>query len=186
MTAPAAGRDQPRTATRRTGLGDRLTRRQHGEQPGPFRRAGLLALGVITAAGLAVDAYVHADLASNYASAGTAISQSALFLIEAGAASAAALIVLVIGRRAGFALAALVAASALAAILVYRYVNIGPLGPLPNMYEPAWYPEKTTAAVAEAVALAASVAGLLWLQLHRPGRHRRSVPGPGQPGQHDG
>jgi hypothetical protein len=38
------------------------------------------------------------------------------------------------------------------------------------MYEPAWYPEKTTAAVAEAAAAGASVAGLLWHQLlHRSG-----------------
>jgi hypothetical protein len=166
MSAPAAGHDQPRTVTRHTGLTDRLIRRHRNQQSGPLQRAGLLALQLITAAGLAVDAYVHADLASAYQSAGTAISQAALFRIEAGAASAAALIVLVIAGRAGFALAAVVAASALAAILVYRYVDIGSLGPFPNMYEPVWYPEKTTAAVAEAVAVAASVAGLLWIQLH--------------------
>jgi hypothetical protein len=147
-----------------------LIRRHRGEQFGPLQRAGLLALQLITAAGLAVDAYVHADLASNYQSTGTGVSQAALFRIEAGAASAAALIVLVIAGRAGFALAAVVAASALAAILVYRYVDIGSLGPFPNMYEPVWYPEKTTAAFAEAVAVAGSVAGLLWLQLRRPGR----------------
>jgi hypothetical protein len=182
MSAPAAGHDQPRTATRHTGLVDRLIRRHHDEQSGPLQRAGLLVLRVITAAGMAVDAYVHADLASNYASAGTAISQSTLFLIEAGAASAAALIVLAIGRRAGFALAALVAVSALAAILVYRYVDIGTLGPLPNMYEPAWYPEKTTAAVAEAIATVASVAGLLWHQSHRPGRQHRTATGSGRSG----
>jgi hypothetical protein len=175
VPSPAAGHDQPRTAARHTGLADRLTRRHHDEQFGPLQRAGLLALRVITAAALAVDAYVHADLAANYASAGTAISQSTLFLLEAAAASAAALIVLVIGRRAGFALAALVAVSALAAILVYRYVDIGTLGPLPNMYEPVWYPEKTTAAVAEAVAAVASVAGLLWYQSHRSGRHHRGA-----------
>jgi hypothetical protein len=174
MPAPAAGHGQPRTGTRRAGLAGRLTRGHRGEQAGPLLWAGLLALRVIAAAGLAVDAYVHADLAANYASTGTAISQSTLFLIEAGAASAAALIVLAIGRRAGFAVAALVAASALAAILVYRYVNIGALGPFPNMYEPAWYPEKTTAAVAEAAALGASVAGLLCYQLLRtPGRHHQ-------------
>ena len=165
MPAPAAGHDQPRTATCHAGLASRLIRGQHGEQAGPLLWAGLLALRVITAAGLAVDAYVHADLAANYASTGAAISQSTLFLIEAGAASAAALIALAIGRRAGFAVAALVAASALAAILVYRYVDVGALGPFPNMYEPAWYPEKTTAAVAEAAAAGASLAGLLWHQL---------------------
>ena len=175
MTAPAAGHDQPRTAAPRTWLTRRVIRRRNDAQSGPIHRAGLGVLALITAAGLAVDAYTHADLASNYASAGTSISQSTLFLVEAGAASAAALIVLVTRNRAGFALAALVAASALAAILVYRYINVGPLGPFPNMYEPAWYTEKTTAAIAEAVALAGSVAGLLWLQLSRPGQRRSAA-----------
>jgi hypothetical protein len=46
----------------------------------------------------------------------------------------------------------------------------GDLGGTENMYEPAWYPEKTTAAVAEAAAAGTSVAGLLWHQLlHRSG-----------------
>jgi hypothetical protein len=126
------------------------------------QRAGLLILQLVTAAGLAVDAYCHADLASAYDGIQGSISQGALFRIEAGAASAAALIVLVAGRRTGFALAAVVAASALGAILLYRYVNVGSLGPLPNMYEPVWFPEKTTAAVAEAAATVAAVGGLSW------------------------
>jgi hypothetical protein len=182
VSVPAAGHGRPHTATRDTGLVGRVIRRHRDEQSGPLQRAGLLVLQLTAAAGLAVDAYVHADLASAYQSAGTAISQGALFRIEAGAASAAALIVLVIAGRAGFALAAVVAASALAAILVYRYVDIGRLGPFPNMYEPVWYPEKTTAAVAEAVAVAASVTGLLWYQLHRPGRQHRSATKPGRSG----
>src|ERR1700722_11523260 len=102
MPAPAADH-RPTTATHgTTGLTGRLMRRQH-EQSGPLARAGLFALALITAAGLAVDACVHADLASNYASAGSTISQSTLFLLEAAAAAFAALFVLVIGRRAGFA-----------------------------------------------------------------------------------
>jgi hypothetical protein len=126
-------------------------------RPGP----GLLLLRLITAAGLAVDAYVHADLAPAYDGITATVSQGTLFRVEAGAASLAALLVLVLGRRAVFALAALVAASALAAIIVYRYVNIGPLGPLPNMYEPVWFGEKTTAAIAEAVATVAAVIGVI-------------------------
>ena len=183
MSVPEARHGLPHTTTtRHTGLVGHVIRRHRDEQSSPLQRAGLLILLLITAAGLAVDAYVHADLASAYQSAGTAISQAALFRIEAGAASAAALIALVIAGRAGFALAAVVAASALAAILIYRYVDIGRLGPFPNMYEPVWYPEKTTAAVAEAVAVAASVTGLLWYQLHRPGRHNRSATRPGRSG----
>jgi hypothetical protein len=122
--------------------------------------AGLLLLRTVTAAGLAVDAYVHADLASAYDAITASISQGTLFLIEAGVASLAAFLVLVFGGRAWFALAALVAASALGALLLYRYVDVGPLGPLPNMYEPVWFPEKTTTAVASAVALVAAVCGL--------------------------
>lgn len=124
-------------------------------------------LRLIVATGLAIDAYVHADLAAQYAPIHATISQSTLFLIEAGVASAAALAVLAVRGRTGFALAFAVAASALGAILLYRYVNVGTLGPLPNMYEPAWFPEKTTAAVAEAVATVAALGGLGWEQFWR-------------------
>jgi hypothetical protein len=128
---------------------------------------GLLVLRLIAAAGLAVDAYVHADLASAYDGIQATISQGTLFRIEAGAASLAALLVLATGRRATFALAALVAASALGAIMLYRYVDVGALGPLPNMYEPVWFAEKITAAIAEAVALIAAIGALTWETIRR-------------------
>jgi hypothetical protein len=121
-----------------------------------------LVLRVLVAAGLAVSAYVHADLAPVYDGIHASISQGNLFRIDAAAASLAALVVLVIGRRTGFALAFVVAASSLGAILLYRYVNVGQLGPLPNMYEPAWFTEKSIAAVAEAVATVLSAGGLVW------------------------
>jgi hypothetical protein len=129
----------------------------------PFTRdrPGMLLLRLITAAGLAVDAYVHADLAPAYDGIQASISQGTLFRVEAGAASLAALLVLVLGGRTWFALAALVAASALGAILLYRYVDVGQLGPLPNMYEPVWFTEKSVAAVAAAVATLAAVGGFL-------------------------
>lgn len=126
--------------------------------------AGQMVLRLIAAAGLAVDAYVHADLAGRYDGNGADISQGTLFRIEAALAALAALLVLVHGRRlaAGFAL--LVSASALGAVLLYRYVDVGSLGPLPNMYEPLWFTEKTVSAVAEAVAAGASAA-LLVMQM---------------------
>ena len=126
------------------------------------RRAAKLILRLLVAAALAVDAYVHADLAPLYDAIHASVSQGDLFRVEAGVASAGALIVLAYGRRAGFALALLVAVSALGAILLYRYVDVGTLGPIPNMYEPAWFPEKTTAAVAEAAATVLAAGGLLW------------------------
>lgn len=121
----------------------------------------LLALRVLTAAGLALDAYIHADLAGTYDPVRHTISQGTLFRIEAGAAAFAALLIVVTAQRAAWAVAFLVAASALGAILLYRYVNVGNLGPLPNMYEPIWFPKKTTAAVAEGVATVTALAGLV-------------------------
>lgn len=130
-------------------------------------QAGRLLLRLLVAAGLAVDAYVHADLAPVYDGVQGSISQGELFRIEAGVAAAAALIVLVAGRRAGLGLAFAVAASALGALLLYRYVDVGRLGPLPNMYEPGWFGEKVTAAAAEAAAGVLSAAGLLAAMRHR-------------------
>jgi hypothetical protein len=134
---------------------------------GPLARAGLLALALITAGGLAVDAYVHADLAANYDLVGSAITQGTLFRIEAGASAAAALLVVAVGGRLVYAAAAAVAGSALAVLLLYRYVNVGSIGPIPNMYEPVWYTEKSVAAIAEAAAAAAASGLALYAWLIR-------------------
>jgi hypothetical protein len=45
-------------------------------------------------------------------------------------------------------------------VLLYRYVDVPALGPIPSMYEPLWFPEKTLSAVAEAVATLAALTGL--------------------------
>ncbi|MGK4578663.1 hypothetical protein [Kitasatospora sp. HPMI-4] len=124
------------------------------------RIATLRLLQVVTAAALAVDAYIHADLAPAYDPVGQQISQGTLFRIEAAAASLAALLVLLLGRRRPvWAFTFLVSISALGAVLLYRYVDVGAIGPLPDMYEPTWFPEKIASAVAVAVAAAASCAG---------------------------
>jgi hypothetical protein len=112
---------------------------------------------VLAAGGLAVDAYVHADLAPAYGVAGPGVAPQSLFLVEAGVAVAAALLVLASRRRVAALAAVVVAASALAAVVAYRYVDLGAIGPLPDLYEPVWYPEKVLAAAAEALALAAGV-----------------------------
>ncbi|HET9731500.1 MAG TPA: hypothetical protein VFP54_02390 [Acidimicrobiales bacterium] len=118
------------------------------------------AARLITAAGLAVDAFVHADLAGRYDPIRQSISQGNLFRIEAAVAALAALLIVIIPRRETYAFAFVVAASALGAIVLYRYVNVGALGPLPNMYEPVWFAEKVVAAVAEAVTVVAALGGL--------------------------
>lgn len=122
----------------------------------------LWLLRLFTAACLAVDAYVHADLAPTYDSVTRTISQGDLFRIEAAAAALAALLLVLLGTRPlvwGYAL--LVAAAGAAAVLLYRYVDVGALGPLPNMYEPVWYPKKTASAIAELAATLTAVAGLV-------------------------
>ncbi|HET6876816.1 MAG TPA: hypothetical protein VFH38_04755, partial [Jatrophihabitans sp.] len=47
------------------------------------------------------------------------------------------------------------------AVLVYRYIDLGSIGPLPDMYEPLWFTKKVLATVAEGAAVVAGVAGLL-------------------------
>ncbi|MBL8927300.1 MAG: hypothetical protein JNM77_13835 [Pseudonocardia sp.] len=121
-------------------------------------------LRLVVAAGLVVDAYVHADLAPAYAGGG-AFGAGNLFLVAAGVALGAALLVLAVDRTVAVSAAAAVAAGALVAVVVSRYVDLGPIGPLPDLYEPVWYPEKLVAAVAEAVAL---VAAVVLLSARRP------------------
>jgi hypothetical protein len=115
-------------------------------------------LTVIVVAGLAVDAYVHFDLASAFKYNKTStLSETDLFRAESIAAIVAAVALLARPRRytAGFAF--LVAAAGTAAVVVYRYVDVGAFGPIPAMYDPFWAPpEKTLSAFAEgAAALAA-------------------------------
>ena len=78
-----------------------------------------LTLVVVVVAGLAIDAFVHLDLASSW----TAL------------------------------IALLVSAGGFAAVLVYQYIDqyidVGAIGPLPNMYGSLRYPEKTLSVWAE-------------------------------------
>src|SRR4051794_17680680 len=112
-----------------------------------------LTLRVPVAAGLVIDAVVRLRLAPGYQLADpTGTGQGNLFRAEAVAALAAAAYVLLRGSRLSFLLAAFVGLSALAAVVVTRYVEIPALGPIPSMYEPVWYFQKTLSAVAEATA----------------------------------
>ncbi|HEX6394687.1 MAG TPA: hypothetical protein VFZ97_14725 [Acidimicrobiales bacterium] len=121
-------------------------------------------LAVAAAATLGVDAYVHFHDAGFYDSVkSSTISQGTLFRVEAALAVAVGLALLVRPRRRiPWAAALLVAASAFGAVMLYRYVDIGALGPLPNMYEPTWVsPGKLTSAWAEGTGTVIAVIGLL-------------------------
>ncbi|MFF1419005.1 hypothetical protein [Streptomyces sp. NPDC058280] len=134
------------------------------------------AARLLAAAGLALDAYLHAHLADRYDAVSASISQGTLFRIEAGLASLAALLVLVWRRKPSDAFAWLVAAGGLALLLVYRYVNVGELGPVPNMYEPVWFREKELAVLGQAVAILTTVF-LLVTHAQRRGRGAHAAPG---------
>jgi hypothetical protein len=132
------------------------------------RSTGEVIARVVAAAGLAYDAYAHLDLAGNFDANKAVISQGLLFRIEAVFALLAALLVLITRRWPGATVALLVAGSALGAVLLYRYVDLGATGPLPDMYEPTWYAEKSLSALAEAAAILAAGALLFLKQAGGP------------------
>jgi hypothetical protein len=119
-------------------------------------------LRVGTAAALGIDAVVHWDNASAYDAVAATVSQGALFRVEAVLAVVVGVLVLVWPRPASWVAALVVAASALGAVLLYRYVDVGTLGPLPDMYENTWQvPGKPLSAAAEAIAVLLATLGLL-------------------------
>jgi hypothetical protein len=126
------------------------------------------ALTLVTAVGLGIDAYVHWHLAPNFDTlVGTGsphVSQGQLFRLEAALALIAMLLLLATRRRYAAAFAFLVAAGGLAALLLYGYVDVGGFGPLPDMYDPIWYAEKTISAVAEAFAAVGALCLFLFPQ----------------------
>lgn len=128
-----------------------------------------VALRLLTALALFIDAGVHLFLAPGYRDAqpGT-VSQGTLFLLEAAAAVVAGIWVLVRGSRAAYALALAVALSAFAAVVLYALVDIPAIGPIPAMYDPVWFFSKTLSAVAEGAGSLLALAGLV-----RAGRRGR-------------
>ena len=136
---------------------------------GEKQRASSVALRLVIIGGLAVDAVIHLQLAPVYQLAAPGgIGQGNLFRVEAGLALVAALLLLVRPSRITYAFAFAVAAGGLVAVLLYRYVDVPALGPIPSMYEPLWFAKKTATAVAEAAAAVGALTGLL--------RRTQSVP----------
>ena len=111
-----------------------------------------IVLRVLAVAALAISAYVHFHLAHLYDSLGDTITMGALFRVQAAIATVVALWLLVTGNRFAWWAAALVGAASFAAVMTYRYVDVGAIGPIPNMYDASWYPkpDKALSAVAEA------------------------------------
>lgn len=136
-------------------------------------RAGLI---LVVVAGLAIDAFVHLDLASSYDIVKSSVlTKGDLFRAEAALAIIAALAVVVRPRRWAALIAFLVSAGGFAAVLLYQYVNVGAIGPLPNMYDPVQYPEKTLSVWAEGIAAVAAL--VLLVLLHQRIRGTRTATG---------
>lgn len=127
-----------------------------------------MVLRLICAAGLGVDARIHLKLAPAYdAIKNSTISQGDLFRIEAGLAIVSALLIVVVRRKLAAVIALGVAGGGLVALLVYRYFDIGAVGPLPPMYEPIWYSDKTTTCIAQAISTIAALGLLLPIRTSR-------------------
>lgn len=123
---------------------------------------------LVAAAGLAVNAYVHAHLAPAFDGVVASVSQGDLFRLEAALGALAALLVLVWRRLPADLFAFLVAGGGLALLLIYNYVDVGELGPFPDMYDPSWSGDKWVALVSQAVAFIAAAL----LTLTEPRRRR--------------
>lgn len=132
-----------------------------------------IVLRVITAGALAGSGYLHLHLASRYAPIRTStLSQQDLFVVQAVLAFVVAALLLLWGRLPAVIAALLLGAATLAAIVTYRYVNVGTIGPLPDMYEPIWYTQKTATVYLDALTTVGAIA-LLFARRSLPAARQR-------------
>ncbi|MFD0688131.1 hypothetical protein [Actinomadura fibrosa] len=126
------------------------------------RGMGIL-LRLLVAAGLAVDAWIHwrfaPDMAPGKNAPSGTIAGDDLFRAQAIAAVVAAVLVLAWASKWTYAIAFVVAASAAGAVLAYYWWDFGRIGPIPRMYDPSWYSDKTISLAGEVVAALAALAG---------------------------
>lgn len=121
----------------------------------------------VVVAALAVDAFVHLRFASSMQLAAPGgIGGGWLFRLQAAAAILAILYLVLRPSTTSYLVAGAVALSAFGAVLLYSFVNVPTLGPIPSMYDPLWHPEKTISAVAEGIGVVAAGAGA-WLTSRR-------------------
>ncbi len=114
----------------------------------------------LTAAALAVSAYLHYDLSRPPYYAAGQITLSGLFVAQAMVAAVVAVWVAVRAETIAVLAALGVAAASLLALVLSVYVRLPSFGPFPVLYEPVWYGDKAAAAVATAVATVTALAAL--------------------------
>lgn len=103
-------------------------------------KLALTTVRVLTILALLASSYAHWRLAHTYDPVGKGhlITQGRLFRLQGTAAALAALLLIVNASIIGWGFAFGVIGASVAAIFTYRYVNVGKIGPIPNMYEPTW------------------------------------------------
>ena len=114
---------------------------------------------MLAVAGLGISSYVHLHLAPLYRGLGDTITQAQLFYVQGVVAAVVGAVLLLTGMRVAWWAAAVVAASSFAAVMIYRYVDVGAIGPIPNMHDGSWLPspDKALSAIVEAAVV------VLWL-----------------------
>ena len=117
------------------------------------RRRAAIALRFVTAAGLVVNTIMHLKMTNEYDLMGDQITMGMLFRAETIGALFAAILVLLSSRWFAAMTAAVVAGSAVVALLISVYWDIGPIGPFPDVYEPIWFTQKVIALIAESASL---------------------------------
>ena len=141
------------------------------------RSASDAALRLSVAGALAVDAVVHWRLAQGYGVAFPGgIGGDAVFRVQAVVALLAGIFVLYNGSRVAWGTALLVLASAFIAVVLYRYVDVPQLGPIPSMYEPIWYDEKAMSAAVEGAGAVLSAARVVRYRTPAPASTRAHGP----------
>lgn len=135
-----------------------------------------IALRVLAVAALGISSYVHLHVAHLY-SYGSTITGTDMFVGQGIVAAVVAVVLLVTGNRWVWVLAALVGLASFGAVMLYRYVDVGAIGPIPNMYDATWQPspDKLMSAIAE-------ISIPVWWLLHlATGRGRRATRLVGRP-----
>ena len=117
---------------------------------------------------LVVDTVIHLRLAPQMELAAPGgIGGGWIFRLQAIAALLVAAFLLLRGSRWAYLIAAIVLVSVFGAVLTYAFVDLPAIGPIPPMYDPLWYPEKTLSAVVEGLGAALAVLGW-WLSGRSP------------------
>jgi hypothetical protein len=112
----------------------------------------------IAVVGLGIDAWTHFDLASLYRFNRTSVvNEAVLFRVEASLAIVAAVWLVLQPKLLAILFSVALTGGGAFLLVLYRYVDVGKIGPIPNMYEPIWTGEKQLALAGELIALVASL-----------------------------